>query len=91
MSEIQITGDFAVPEGDQFKLIPCQGVEIKDVHNYLESIYNHSFKNMHIRHVITDQSDYLIIDKVDIINMAEYIKFEDTFRNSEYGKLFVGN
>lgn len=87
MNEIQIIGHFAVPAGEDFKLLPCRSIELKDVKKYLDSIYNVSFKNMKINHELTETEDYLAIKKVDILNMNEYKKFIDEFKASKYGHL----
>ena len=88
MSEIKIIGTFAVPEGEKFKLLPCQGVELNEVHKYLDSIYNFSFKAMNIVHNFSEHVDYLSIEDVDIINMENYINFTSNLKESQYGKLF---
>lgn len=89
MNEIHIEGHFSIPAGDNFKLLPCKGIEINEVKIYLESIYNFSFKEMNIRHVLDQSEDYLTIDKAKILNMKDYIKFIDEFKASKYGQLLI--
>lgn len=89
MSEIHIEGHFAVKDGEKFKLLPCKEIELKEVKAFLDSMYNHSFKEMKIKHILNNEDDFLMIKSIEeIANMKQYHEFANKLRNSEYGNLF---